>query len=145
MKKWSLMQSDLQQKPYKWDETLITTSTNIWAIHLVVCRLLPPNHLPPTEKLHWFIISRWDVVCFWIHWLVQNTKLHPFLIHAGSVYTVCCLRSFSFSFPNCLCNRSWIRSCAISISLNLITSPERASQSLFLLFLSFFSTALAEQ
>jgi len=33
--------------------------------------------------------SRWDVVCLCIHWVVQNTAQHPFLIHAGSVYTIC--------------------------------------------------------
>ena len=40
-----------QQKSYRWDETSPnTTPTNVWAILLVVCRLLPPNHLVPTEK-----------------------------------------------------------------------------------------------
>jgi hypothetical protein len=76
------MQSDLQQKPYRWDETLNTTPTNIWAILLVVCRLLPPNHLIPTEKLLLLVLSRWDVVCLFIHWVV------PFLLLAGSVYTL---------------------------------------------------------
>jgi hypothetical protein len=37
-------------------------------------RLLPPNHLIPTEKLLLFLFSRWDVVCLYIHWVVQNTK-----------------------------------------------------------------------
>jgi len=36
----------------QWDETLHTTPTNIWAILLVlVCRLLPLNHLIPNDKL----------------------------------------------------------------------------------------------
>ena len=33
-----------------WDETFNTTPKHFWAILLVVCRLLPPNHLIPT---HW--------------------------------------------------------------------------------------------
>jgi len=53
----------------------------------MVCRLFPPNHLIPTETLLLFLFSRWDVVCLCIHWGVQNTK-HPFLIHAGSIYTI---------------------------------------------------------
>jgi len=36
-------------------------------------------------------------VCFCIHWVVQNTKQHPSLIHAGSVYT-CVFFSFSFLY-----------------------------------------------
>ena len=43
---------------YRWNETLNTTPTNIWAILLVVSRLLPPNHLIPTEKLLLFLFSR---------------------------------------------------------------------------------------
>jgi hypothetical protein len=35
------------------DETS-ATPTSIWAILLVVCRLLPPNHLIPTDKLLFF-------------------------------------------------------------------------------------------
>jgi hypothetical protein len=27
-------------------------------------------------------------VCLCIHWVVQNTKQHPSLLHAGSVYTI---------------------------------------------------------
>ena len=56
---------------------------------LVVCRLLPPNHL-----IHWkcsyilFLFSRWDFVCLCIHWVVQNTKQHLFLIHAVSNTTI---------------------------------------------------------
>ena len=64
------------------------TPTNIYATLLVVCRLLPPSHLIPTEKLLLILFSRWDVVCVCIHWVVQNTKQHPFLIHAGSIYTI---------------------------------------------------------
>jgi hypothetical protein len=72
-----------------WDETLITTPTNIRAILLVVCRLLPPNQPPdPHWKAFLIFFSRWGVVCLCIHWVVQNTK-HPFLIHAGDVYTIC--------------------------------------------------------
>ena len=60
MKNKAFMQSDPQQKLYRWDETSNTTPTNIWAI-LLVCRLLPPNHLIPTEKFLLFLFSRWDV------------------------------------------------------------------------------------
>ena len=81
MKKSSL------QKSYRWGGTLHTTPTNIWAILLVICRLLPPNHLIPTEKLLLLLFSRWDVVCLYIHLAAQNTKQHPFLIHTGSFYT----------------------------------------------------------
>ena len=69
----------------------------IWAILLVVCILLPPNHLIPTEKLLLMLFSRCDVVCLCIHWVVQNIKHHPFLIHAGSVYTICVLFLFFLS------------------------------------------------
>jgi len=86
--KLSYMQSDRQPKSYKWDETLNTTPTNIWATRTPgVCRPLPPNHLIPTKNFS-YIFSRWDVVSLSIHWVVQNTKQHPFLIHAGSVYVV---------------------------------------------------------
>jgi hypothetical protein len=37
------------------------------------------------------LFSMWDVYCLCTHWVLQNTKLHPFLIHAGSVYTICIL------------------------------------------------------
>ena len=45
----------------------------------------------PTTWPPLYLFSRWDVVCLCIHWVVQNTKQHPFLIHAGSVYTICVL------------------------------------------------------
>jgi hypothetical protein len=57
----------------------------------MVSRLLPPNHLIPSRKLLLIQFSGWDVVCLCIHWVVQNTKQHPFLIHAGSVDTICVL------------------------------------------------------
>jgi len=44
------MQPDPQQKSYRRDKTSNTAPTNIWAILLVVCRLLPFNHLIPIEK-----------------------------------------------------------------------------------------------
>ena len=74
-----------RQKPYSWDKTLNTTPTNIWATLLIMCMLLPPNHLILTEKPLLFLSSRWDVVCLCIHWVLQNTKQHPFLIQAGNV------------------------------------------------------------
>ena len=54
-----------------------------------MCRLLPPNHLIPIEKPPLFVFSRWDVMCLCMHWAVQNTKQHPFLIHSHSVYSIC--------------------------------------------------------
>jgi len=90
-KNQAFMQSDPQQKLFRWDETSKTTPTSIWATLLVVCRPLPPNHLIPTEKLLLSYCFRWDVVCLCIHRVVPNTKQHPFLIHAGSVYTICVL------------------------------------------------------
>jgi len=63
---------------------------------LVVCRLLPPNHLIPTEKLFLFLFPS-EMLCV-------SVSLHPlggaehkvtsFLIHAGSVYTTCVLFLF---------------------------------------------------
>ena len=62
----------------------------------MVCRLFPPNHLIPTETLHLFLFSRWDIVCLCIHrGAVQNTKHHSFRIHADSVYT-------AFFFSSCI-------------------------------------------
>ena len=56
-----------------WDESLSTTPQNIWAVLLVVYRLLLSNHLIPTVKFLLFLSSRWDFVCLCIHWVVQNT------------------------------------------------------------------------
>jgi hypothetical protein len=113
------MQSDPQQKSYRWDETLITTPTNIWAILLAMCRPLPPNHLIPTKK-PLLLCSSGRMLCLCIHWLVQNTEQHPFLIHAGSVYTICVLFLFSYATSsvghslqlghfesNCLSSHGW--------------------------------------
>jgi hypothetical protein len=75
MKKQACMQSDPQQKSYRWDEILNTTpqisEQNSWWL----CWLLPPFYL--IENSFLFIFSRWDVVCLRIHRMVQNTKLHP--------------------------------------------------------------------
>ena len=62
---------------------------------MVVCRLLPPSHLIPTEELLSLVslISRWEVVRLCIHWVVQNTKQYPVLIHL--VFT---LSAFFFFF-----------------------------------------------
>jgi len=38
----------------------------------------------PPEKFLLFLFSRWGVVCLCIHWVVQNTKQDPFLIHSSS-------------------------------------------------------------
>jgi len=45
----------------------------------------------------------WDVVCLCTHWVVQNTKQCPFLIHAGSVYTICVFFSFLSIFQMGYC------------------------------------------
>ena len=83
-----------QQKSNRWDETLNTTPTNIWAaILLVVCRFLPP--MIPNEKLLLIYFSSWSVVCLCIHWVVQNTKQHPFL-PMPLVFTVFTLSAFFF-------------------------------------------------
>jgi hypothetical protein len=70
---------------------------NIWAKLLMLSRPLLPNHLIPTEKS--FLLCAPDgMLCLCIHWMrvvVQNTKQHPFLIHADCVYTNY-LRSLSF-------------------------------------------------
>jgi len=50
------MQPGRQQKSYRWDETLNTTPTNIWATLLAVCRPLSPNLLIPIEKPSCFFI-----------------------------------------------------------------------------------------
>jgi len=60
----------------------------MWAILLVRCRPLPPNHLIPIEKP----LSRWDVVWLCIHWVVQDTKQHFFY----SMLVVFTPPSFSF-------------------------------------------------
>jgi ABC-type phosphate transport system permease subunit len=36
---------------------------------------------------HWAAVRTLPVCIF--RWVVQNTKQHPFLILAGSVYTIC--------------------------------------------------------
>jgi hypothetical protein len=51
----------------------------------------PPD---PHWKASLILFSRWDVVCYCIHWVVQNTKQHHILFYAGSsVYTICFLIS----------------------------------------------------
>jgi len=47
------------------------------------------------KKLFLICFSRWDVLCLCIHWVVQNTKQHPFLIYADSLYAICVLFLFS--------------------------------------------------
>ena len=46
---------------------------NIWAILLVVCRPLPPNHLIPIKMPCLFLFSRWNVRLY-IHRAAQDTK-----------------------------------------------------------------------
>ena len=57
--------------------------------------------LNPHWKASLILFSRRDVVCLCIHWMVQNTKQHRFLIHAGGVYTTCVPLPFT-SFPGIL-------------------------------------------
>ena len=89
------------------DETS-ATPTSIWAILLVVCRLLPPNHLIPTENFFLFLFSRWEVVCLCIHWVVQNTKQPPFLIHAVvfRLSAICLFFSFASWSKQLSCPRN---------------------------------------
>jgi len=70
--------------------------------------LLPPNHLIPTEKLLLFLISRWDLVWICIHWMAQDSKQRPILLHVGGVYTNYVLNLFPFLCmkPLLLCS-SW--------------------------------------
>jgi hypothetical protein len=95
--KKTYMQLDPQQKSYRWHETLNTTPTNIRAKLLV-----PPvayRRLPPKYIKHWkaFSIFILDVVCLCIRCGLQNTKHHPFLIHAGNIYTLPAFFFFYFS------------------------------------------------
>jgi hypothetical protein len=54
----------------------------------------------PLKNCSSFVLqARWYGVCLCIHRVVQNTKQYPFLIHAGSVYTICVIiLSFFLSF-----------------------------------------------
>jgi len=70
------MRRDIEQNPRKY---LSNTPGGVQAS--------TSHYLIPTKKLLFFF-STWDVVCLCIHWVVQNTKQHPSLLHAGSVYTI---------------------------------------------------------
>ena len=86
------MRRDIDYNPHKY------------LILVVMCRLLPPNHLIPTVKLHLFS-SPTGMLCVCIHWVMQSTKQHLFLIHAGCVYTICVLSFLFFSLMDpFLCN-----------------------------------------
>ena len=79
---------------------------NIWAILLVVCRPLPPNHLIPTEKLLLFLFSRWDVCCVVasIGWCrIQNIFSKPILQVAILVSAF-----FFFSLGSASSRMSWL-------------------------------------
>jgi hypothetical protein len=63
------------------------------------------------KSLDWTCLAKWctdpllfsmwgDVVRLYIHWVLQDTKQHSFLIHGSSVYTICVLFLFSF-FRDC--------------------------------------------
>jgi len=88
--------------------TLFPNYLSDYYTSLVVCRPMPPSHrnrriglssfcspglsMPVVFTLSLlFSFSRWDVVCLYFHWVVQNYKQHPFLIHADSIYPICIL------------------------------------------------------
>jgi hypothetical protein len=58
-------------------------------------------------------------VCFCIHWVMQNTRQHFWLIHANSVDTVCVL--FNSSFP---CSRVCKSSTSCFLDKFLHTAPK---------------------
>ena len=60
------MQSDPQQKSYRWD---IECNPNKYMSNAPGGMLLTP-----TEKFFIFLFSGWDVVCLCIHWVVQDTN-----------------------------------------------------------------------
>jgi hypothetical protein len=64
----------------------------------------PPD---PHWKTFRVFFSRWGVVCLCIHCVVQNTKQHPFQIHAGSLNTFCVL--FSCSFLSLVSRTVWLK------------------------------------
>jgi hypothetical protein len=68
-----------------------------WCAGLCLPTTWSPLIIPTDFDKTSYIFSRWDVVCFCIHWVEQNTKQHPFLIHAGNVYTICVLFLSFFS------------------------------------------------
>ena len=85
----------------------------IWAIFLVVCRPLPP---------HWktsYIFSRWDVVCLYIHWVVQNTKQHPFL-SMSVVFTQSASFFFSFITSSIIAKESLSLACPSCLRFALL-------------------------
>ena len=68
----------------------------------MVCRLLPPNHLIPTEKLLLFLFSRWGVVCLSIRCVVQ-IQSNILSLSMPVVFTQFAFFSFPFfSFTNLL-------------------------------------------
>jgi len=80
------MQSDPQQKSYRQDiehNSLNFLSNTPGGVQGSASQ--PPD---PHWETYLISFSRWNVVCLCIHWVVQNTKQHPFLTHAGSVYTL---------------------------------------------------------
>jgi hypothetical protein len=66
---------------------LLQFNTGRCVVHIAHCR----SHANMCTK------SRWGVVCLCIHWVVQDTRQHPFLFHAGDIYTTCVLFLCSLS------------------------------------------------
>ena len=87
--------------------------TNIWAKLLVVRKPVPP---------HWktsYIFSRWDVVCLYIHWVVQNTKQHPFL-SMSVVFTQSASFFFSFITSSIIAKESLSLACPSCLRFALL-------------------------
>jgi hypothetical protein len=76
------MRRDNKHNPYKY---LSNTSGGVQA------------SASPLKSFLFLFYSRQDIVCLCIHWVVQNTEQHPFLIHAGSFYTMCVIFLFFLS------------------------------------------------
>jgi hypothetical protein len=68
---------------------VVLTPQHSWAIILVLCRPLPPNHQILTEHLSSFVLQVKYCVSAFIGRC--KPKLHPFLILADSVHTICIL------------------------------------------------------
>jgi hypothetical protein len=71
------MRRDIEHNPHEY----LSDTPGAWCAG----SCLPTTWSP--LKASSIVFSRWGVVCICIRWVVQNTKQHPFLIHASIVYT----------------------------------------------------------
>ena len=55
---------------------------------------LAETNQQPISQTTWLKVTPHCDPYLCIHWVLQNTKQHPFLIHAGSVYIICMLWLF---------------------------------------------------